>query len=220
VKESTPSLWLRRIEAQLENFAPPVREFEADIRRDPFRILVSVLISSRTRDEVTLAASRRLFAAAATPERMRVLGVGRIEELIFPVGFYRQKARQIVRLCERLETAGGIPDTYPGLVSLPGVGRKTANLVLSLAFNRPAIAVDTHVFRISRRLGWAEGLTAESVEEELRGRFPREDWSRLNQVLVGFGQVICTPRNPSCRICTLTNDCPHAARTRRNGPGG
>jgi endonuclease-3 len=207
-RTSNPEVVLDAIRDQVEDLDPPVNRFETGIRRGPFRILISVLLSSRTQDPVTLKASRALFEAADTPEKMLKLGEERIRTLIYPVGFFRQKAAHIMRICHILAEQGGVPDTFEELTGLPGVGRKTANLVLALAFDRPAVAVDTHVFRISRRLGWAREETPERVEEELRRLFPDRLWNRLNKTLVGFGQTLCKPQNPNCRECRVSRYCP------------
>ena len=190
--------------------SPPVSSFEASIRSTPFRILVSVLLSARTQDPVTEKAAARLFARADTPGKMAMLSEAEIARLIFPVGFYRTKARHIRSICRELGDSGRVPPTLDGLLRLPGIGRKSANLVLALAFSRPAIAVDTHVFRISRRLGWAGGRTPAEVEKELQGLFPRRSWNGVNQVLVGFGQTICRPVRPKCAECPLKCQCPSA----------
>lgn len=211
---------LDEIERLVRPLDPPVRQFEHSIRRTPFRILISVLLSSRTKDPVTRQASENLFSRAPTPADMAELPEGEIAELIFPVGFYKQKARRVKRIAETLKGKNGIPETYEELVALPGVGRKTANLVLSLAFDIPAIAVDIHVFRISQRLGWAAGKTPEEIEDQLREGFPREQWNRINQVLVGFGQTLCRPRDPLCGRCTLTHHCPYFLNRGKKGGSG
>jgi len=200
---------LEKLEAFVPRFNPPVFAFEKSIRHSPFRILVSVLLSSRTKDEVTKAASEKLFAAADTPSKMAVLGEEKIQELIYPVGFFRQKAKNIIEICRRLEQKNGFPQTLEELTVLPGVGRKTANLVLALSFNIPSIAVDTHVFRISKRLGWSQGEKPEEVETDLKTLFPPDSWSRINQTLVGFGQTICKPIGPKCQECILRPTCPY-----------
>ena len=137
-----------------------------------------MLLSARTQDPVTEKAAARLFAAAATPETMARLSLEADRRLIYPVGFYRTKARNILAICDILKRGGKFPADLDELLALPGIGRKSANLVLALAFSRPAIAVDTHVFRISRRLGWAKGRTPAAVEKELRKIFPRRDGRR------------------------------------------
>ncbi len=187
---------------------PPVRSFEKSIRSTPLRILISVLLSSRTKDAVTMGASERLFTAADTPEKILSLGEEKISQLIYPVGFFKQKAKNILKIAEYLaETGNEVPSDMDKLISLPGVGRKTANLVRSLAFGIPSISVDIHVFRISKRLGWASGDKPEIVEEELRELFPESSWNNVNQTLVGFGQTICKPVNPSCDLCTISDKC-------------
>lgn len=199
---------LDRIFAKVEKLSPPVEAFERGIRTSPFRVLISVLLSARTRDPVTLAASTRLFQLADSPFDMSGLPLPLVEETIFPVGFYRDKARRILETSQILtRNAGHVPRDLDGLMALPGVGRKTANLVLSLAFDVPAIAVDIHVFRISRRLGWASATKPTEVEFELKELFPRKYWNRINQVLVGFGQTLCRPRKPLCGECPVTGNC-------------
>jgi endonuclease III len=187
---------------------PPVYAFAASIRSTPFRILISVLLSARTQDAVTEKAAARLFAAAATPLKMARLSSAEIGRLIYPVGFYRTKAEHILKICAALNRGGKFPATLEELLELPGIGRKSANLVLALAFSKAAIAVDTHVFRIARRLSWAKGSTPNAVEKELACLFPRRRWAQVNQVLVGFGQTVCRPIGPKCGICTLNDHCP------------
>lgn len=211
-KKSNPLLLLNRIEKIVRVLDPPVEAFENSIRTTPFKVLISVLISSRTKDQVTLGASQRLFAVADTPEKMEALGEKEIGQLIYPVGFYRQKAKNILQICRKLLELKEVPASFPGLTALPGVGRKTANLVLGLAFNKPAIAVDTHVFRISRRLGWATGREPEAVEKELEKIFSPVHWNRLNRILVGFGQTICKPFSPDCSNCPLNRVCPYPVK--------
>lgn len=200
---------LAAIDRMVKPLDPPVQAFETSIRRTPFRVLISVLLSSRTKDAVTLRASEQLFSSADTPQKMALLEEEEIERLIFPVGFYRQKAKNIKKIAETLSKSGNpaVPDNLDELTVLPGVGRKTANLVLALAFGKPAIAVDIHVFRISQRLGWAQGKLPEEVEEQLRASFPPDSWNRINQTLVGFGQTLCKPVNPMCRQCGITAHC-------------
>lgn len=200
---------LDKIDALVTPLKPPVQEFENSIRTSSFRILVSVLLSSRTKDPVTRRASENLFAAADTPEKMMGLEESRIADLIFPVGFYKQKAKHVKKLAQILHDthAGEVPDTFDGLTALPGVGRKTANLVIALAFGRPAICVDIHVFRISQRLGWASGKKTEEIEKQLMEGFAPEHWNRINQTLVGFGQTICKPVSPSCDRCSVSAFC-------------
>jgi len=203
-----PTQVLRAIKMFIAPLSPPVYAFETSIRSTPFRILISVLLSARTQDPVTEKAAARLFARAATPESMLRLPIEEVSRLIYPVGFYRTKARNILAICAILHQGGEFPSSLDELLQLPGIGRKSANLVLSLAFRIPAIAVDTHVFRIARRLGWACGKTPDLVEKELERLFPRRSWPQVNQVLVGFGQTICRPVSPKCRECVLGKTCP------------
>jgi endonuclease-3 len=203
-----PQTALRAIKNFITPLSPPVFAFESSIGSTPFRILVSVLLSARTQDPVTEKAAARLFAAAATPENMMRLPLGEVGRLIYPVGFYRTKAKNIIAICAILGRSKKFPSSLDELLELPGIGRKSANLVLALAFNIPAIAVDTHVFRIAKRLGWAGGKNPAAVEKELEQLFPRRSWTQVNQVLVGFGQTICRPRNPKCAECVLQKSCP------------
>jgi endonuclease-3 len=177
---------------------------------DPFRILISTIISLRTRDEVTFAASDRLFARADTPATMGTLDTAEIQRLVYPAGFYRNKARQISEICTILTAryAGVVPATREELTAFPGVGRKTANLVLGLGFGVPAICVDIHVHRIANRLGWTSTTTPEQSEYAHMEIVPRMYWIPMNQWLVGFGQRVCTPRSPRCSACPFTAECP------------
>lgn len=177
---------------------------------DPFHVLVSTVISLRTRDEVTFPASARLLARAGSAQEMALLPPEEIASLIYPAGFYRNKATNLSRIANILvDTAGGtVPNTLEGLIALPGVGRKTANLVLGIGFGIPAICVDIHVHRIPNRLGWIATKTAEQSEFALMEIVPEQFWIPMNQWLVGFGQKICTPRSPWCSRCPLEDVCP------------
>lgn len=175
----------------------------------PWQILVSTILSLRTRDEATLETSRRLFQVAPDPAATRSLTDTRIAELIFPAGFYRTKARQILAIADLLkDRAEVVPSTREELLAYPGVGRKTANLVLNLAFGVPAICVDTHVHRIPNRLGWIATDTPEQSEQALEALWPRRHWIEANGLLVSFGQEICTPLSPRCSICVFRSNCP------------
>lgn len=178
--------------------------------RDPFRILISCLISLRTKDEVTAAASARLFHLARTPRSMLELSEGTIARAIYPAGFYRTKARTIRGICRSLldEHGGTVPDTMDELLALKGVGRKTANLVLTVGFGKPGICVDTHVHRINNRLGIVATKTPERTELALRAILPRRHWISYNDLLVAFGQNVCKPISPLCSICPVTDLCP------------
>ena len=176
---------------------------------DPFRILISCLISLRTKDAVTAEASRKLYARADTPAAMVRLTAAEIENLIYPAGFYRNKARTIREVSQvLLERFGGkVPDTLEGLLSLKGVGRKTANLVVTEAFGKDGICVDTHVHRISNRWGYVVTSTPEETETALRAKLPRRYWREYNDLLVSFGQNVCRPVAPRCQECPLTTWC-------------
>jgi endonuclease-3 len=177
--------------------------------RDPFKVLVSCVISLRTKDEVTGEASARLFEAADTAERMGNLTERKIEKLIYPAGFYRVKARNIREISRRItrEYGGRVPDTIDELLTLPGVGRKTANLVVSVGYGKPGICVDTHVHRISNRLGYVRTRTPRETEFALRDKLPPKYWIDFNDLLVTYGQNICTPVSPRCSICGLAALC-------------
>jgi len=177
---------------------------------DPFRILVGCLISLRTRDEVTYPATERLFQRADSPARMLRLSKGTIEKLIYPAAFFRRKTEQIRAICRQLidEHRQRVPDEMQALLELPGVGRKTANMVLTLGFGKPGICVDVHVHRIANRLGWVETDHPDRTELALRRLLPRKHWTPINEVFVRHGQQVCKPLSPICSICPVKNDCP------------
>jgi len=178
--------------------------------RDPFQVLISCLISLRTKDEVTAEASARLFRLARTPRAMLILSSAQIARAIYPAGFYRTKAKTIKGICRTLlEKHGGeVPDDLDTLLSLKGVGRKTANLVITVGFGKPGICVDTHVHRISNRLGIVSTRTPEKTEFALRRLLPRRHWIPYNDLLVTFGQNVCKPISPLCSTCPIDRLCP------------
>ena len=185
---------------------------------DPFRVLIACLLSLRTKDETTGPAAARLFALADTPEALRGLRPRAIERAIYPVGFYRTKARVLREVSRGLvERFGGrVPDDIDALLTLKGVGRKTANLVVTQGFNKPGICVDVHVHRISNRWGYVTTRTPEETETALRARLPRRYWIGYNDLLVSFGQNICLPVSPHCTRCPLRPGCPrHGVRHSR-----
>jgi endonuclease-3 len=188
----------------------PVVTFIAVSTADPFRVLISCLLSLRTKDETTGPAARRLFALASTPQEMLRLSPAQIERAIYPVGFYRTKARTIKDICRDLieRYDGVVPDDLDELLSLKGVGRKTANLVLTQGFSKPGICVDTHVHRISNRWGYVRTKSPHETEMALRRKLPAEYWLIYNDLLVAFGQTICTPTSPWCSRCPVATDCP------------
>ncbi|MFP4115355.1 MAG: endonuclease III domain-containing protein [Spirochaetota bacterium] len=194
--------------AAREGSLPSVSQI-ARTKQSPFRILVSTMISLRTKDEVTLAASERLFSVADTPQTILSLPEQRIAELIYPAGFYRTKARSIRSVARILIDSyrGNVPRSSELLTALPGVGRKTANLVLGLGFGIPAICVDTHVHRIANRCGWVATKTPERTEDELRSSLPERYWIEINELLVAYGQRVCTPASPRCSECAIAWQC-------------
>ena len=177
---------------------------------DPFRILVGCVISLRTKDEVTYPATERLFQRAATPEAMSRLRPATIGKLIYPAGFYRRKGEQIRDISRQLvrDHGGRVPDSIEPLLELPGVGRKTANLVVTLGFGKPGICVDVHVHRIVNRLGWLRTTHPDRTEEKLREVLPRRWWIPINETLVRHGQQVCKPVSPLCSGCPVRSDCP------------
>ncbi len=179
------------------------------VRSDPFRTLVACILSLRTQDATTEAASERLFARADTPRTVRVLGARAIARLIYPVGFYNQKSRQIMALCSQLlnNFGGAVPDDIDALLTLDGVGRKTANLVVTEAFRKPGICVDTHVHRITNRWGYVRTKTPNETETALRRKLPHAYWLDINRLLVTYGQRRCTPISPKCSECPLIAMC-------------
>jgi endonuclease III len=184
-------------------------------RHDPFRVLIACLLSLRTKDETTGPAAARLFALADTPEAMLRLTAKQIEQAIFPVGFYRTKARVILGVCrDLLDRFGGrVPDEIDALLTLKGVGRKTANLVVTQGFNKPGICVDVHVHRISNRWGYVRTRNPEETEMALRERLPRRYWIGYNDLLVSFGQNVCQPLSPKCSECPVSRRCPRLGVT-------
>jgi endonuclease-3 len=190
---------------------PAVEKISDSQHEDPFQVLIATLLSARTQDRTTLAASTRLFRVARTPRSMARLTVKRIERLIYPVSFYRHKARHVKATCRILvqRFGGRVPGTMDSLLTLPGVGRKTANLVLILAFgSRRNICVDTHVHRISNRLGWVRTRTPEETEQALYGAVEKRWWPLVNLYLVTWGQNVCRPLSPRCGQCVLRPLCP------------
>ena len=182
---------------------------------DPFRILIGCLISLRTKDEVTYPATERLFKRATSPERMARLREATIAKLIYPAGFYRRKASQIREICKILikQHGGKVPSSIERLLELPGVGRKTANLVVTLGFAKPGICVDIHVHRITNRLRWVRTRHPDETEQALRSVLPKRHWIPINEILVRHGQQVCRPISPVCSICPVEPDCP------KNGVG-
>jgi len=210
---------IRKLARRLEDFRRECRVTtlaEEEKTRSPFRLLVACVISLRTKDEVTAEASRRLFAIAPDPSRLAELEVESIAKAIYPAGFYNTKARQLKDIGRILrdEYGGEVPAKEAALLGLPGVGRKTANLVLGLGFEIPAICVDTHVHRISNRLGMVETKMPEQTERALNEVLPRDLWVPINDLLVTFGQNRCHPTSPRCTGCPLDDLCPRVGVSR------
>jgi endonuclease-3 len=205
---------MKILEREVRRLNIPWVTHDARTKHDPFRVLISTMLSLRTKDDVTAAASLRLFALASTTREMLRLPQAKIAKTIFPVGFYNVKARHIRDVCrillERYE--GKVPDCIEELLTLPGVGRKTANLVVTLGYGKPGICVDTHVHRITNRWGYVRTRTPEQTEQALRERLPRRYWIRFNSLLVAYGQNICTPLRPKCPRCSLVPHCSFAAK--------
>ena len=201
---------IARLLREAPRWRPTALAQVAERSPDPFRVLIACLLSLRTKDETTGPASERLFALADTPEAMLRLQPKQIERAIFPVGFYRTKARVVLGVCrDLLERYGGVvPDRIDELLTLHGVGRKTANLVVTQGFSKPGICVDTHVHRISNRLGYVKTKTPEETESALRTKLPRRYWIGYNDLLVSFGQNICQPVSPRCSLCPVQKGCP------------
>ncbi len=198
---------LRKISEEIET--PTV--FDYSYREStPFQILISTIISLRTKDPVTYASSERLFNKAPDPASIIKLGTSEIAGLIYPAGFYRRKSESIKQIAEILldKYGGEVPKSIDDLLKLPGVGRKTANLTLGLSYGIPALCVDTHVHRIPNRMGWVKTNTPEKTEFALVEILPKKYWIEINELLVAFGQTICTPVSPKCSKCTFKGDCP------------
>ena len=189
---------------------PAVEKIANESQEDPFEVLISTLLSAQTRDPVTAAASARLFGVARTPRTMAKLTRAQIQKLIYPVSFYRHKAKHVKETCRILveEYNGRVPGTMEQLLTLPGVGRKTANLVLILSFKSlKNICVDTHVHRISNRLGWVTTRTPEETEQSLYRATESRWWPYINLYLVTWGQNVCKPVYPRCGACDIREHC-------------
>lgn len=188
---------------------PSVTKISKQTKRDPFRVLISCLISLRTKDEVTLEASGRLFARADTPEKMLSLPKEEIAKLIYPAGFYKTKSETVLNICRILcdEYESRVPDSIEELIKFKGVGRKTANLVIVEGYGEPAVCVDTHVHRIFNRLGYVKTKNPDKTEEALRKHLPKEYWVRINEILVAYGKEVCRPISPFCSSCRISPYC-------------
>ena len=183
---------------------------EVALDRDPYKVLISCVLSLRTKDKTTRSASLRLFERADTPKKMITLEELEIQKLIYPVGFYKTKAKRIMEMSKKLldEYNGNVPDEIDELLKLKGVGRKTANIVVTLGYSKPGICVDTHVHRISNRWGYVKTKNPFQTEFALREKLPQDHWIEYNDILVTYGQNICAPISPKCGICPIEKHCP------------
>jgi endonuclease-3 len=200
---------IRLLEDDLREVELPIVSHLAETRYDPFLILISTLLSLRTKDEVTAEATDRLFALAKTPAEMLTIPEEDISRAIYPVGFYHTKAKTILNACRLLmdQFHGKVPDDLDTLLTIKGVGRKTANLVMTLGFDKEGICVDTHVHRISNRLGYVHTRTPEETEFALREKLPKRFWKIYNTLMVAFGRQTCRPISPLCSACSLRTFC-------------
>lgn len=208
---------VRIVKREIRQWQEPVVGVVArESDRDPFRILISCLLSLRTKDKTTSEASARLFALAHRPDTMVSLPAKTIERAIYPVGFYRTKAKAIRQICRRLldEYGGTVPDSIDELVTLPGVGRKTANLVVTVGYQKPGICVDIHVHRITNRWGYVKTTKPEETEQALRRTLPKRYWITFNDLLVPYGQNLCQPVSPFCSRCKLIEYCDRVGVTK------
>ncbi|HEY5648877.1 MAG TPA: endonuclease III [Nitrospiria bacterium] len=209
MKSSSIHPVIRILKKEILKWKVPIVGVVAAESRDPYRVLISCLLSLRTKDSATAVASEKLFKLATTPEDMVRLPAAKIEKAIFPVGFYRTKAKTIRGVSRDLidRFGGRVPDDLDDLLTLKGVGRKTANLVVTLGFQKPGICVDIHVHRISNRLGYIRTKNPEESEWALRGKLPRKYWISYNDLLVAFGQNLCKPVSPHCSQCPISGHC-------------
>ena len=200
---------LRIVRRDIKKWSDPVVGIVASQSASPFLILIACVLSLRTKDQTTNEACQRLFALAHDPATMRRLSLRRLEQAIYPVGFYRTKAKQIRQICDRLLKAygGKVPDSIDELLTLNGVGRKTANLVVTVGYKKPGICVDIHVHRICNRWGYVNTRKPEETEIVLRSQLPQRYWMTFNDLLVPFGQNLCRPISPFCSQCKLSSFC-------------
>jgi len=197
------------LEQEFKKWDVPVVTLIAMQSKDPFKVLLSTILSLRTKDEVTIITSNKLYKILTKPEDIKNLTIEQIEKAIYPSAFYKRKAIQIKTICERLITQfkSTVPNDIETLLSFNGVGRKTANLVLSEGYNIPAMCVDTHVHRISNRFGFIKTKTPDESEIQLRKKLPKKYWNEYNTILVAFGQSLCRPISPHCSKCPVSKYC-------------
>jgi endonuclease-3 len=209
MKDSDIHNVIKILKKDIKKWNNPAVSVVAGETKDPFKVLISCILSLRTKDNTTSGAYQRLFSLAETPGTMLHLPVDKIEAAIFPVGFYRVKARNIIEICKQLirDYNSRVPDEIEELLKLKGVGRKTANLVVTIGYNKDGICVDTHVHRISNRWGYIQTKTAEESEYMLRKKLPLKYWRIYNDLLVTFGQNLCKPVSPLCSQCNIAMYC-------------
>jgi len=198
----------RRLKKEAADWPTPVA-VEIACSGKPFQVLISCILSLRTRDETMGPAAKRLFSLADTPQELLQVPVEEIERAIYPVAFYRNKARNLIALSEKIVNSfsGKVPSTLEELLKLKGVGRKTANLTLVLGYDKMGICVDVHVHRICNRWGYVETKSADETELALRGKLPKRYWKEINELLVAFGKNICKPVSPVCSKCSIEKYC-------------
>lgn len=200
---------IKILKSEYKKFREPIVTQIRNKSRDPFLILTSCILSLRTKDEVTEKASERLFRFVDTPEKMISIPEEKIAKAIYPVGFYKTKAKRLKEISKDIIEIykGRVPDEIDELLKLKGVGRKTANLVVTLGYNKPGICVDTHVHRISNRLGYVKTQTPHETEFALREKLPQKYWIIYNDLLVSYGQSVCRPVSPVCSKCRIEKYC-------------
>lgn len=210
MKDGDIHIVIKLVKSAIHKWPRPFMErLAAESGPDPFKILIACVLSLRTRDQAAAEASERLFSLSADPFSMRDVSLKKLEESIFPVGFYRTKAKQIAEMSKQICEAfhGIVPDAIDSLLTLPGVGRKTANLVRTIGYKKSGICVDIHVHRICNRLGYVATRSPDETEVVLREKLPKKYWVPLNGLLVSFGQNHCTPRLPRCSSCLISPHC-------------
>jgi len=206
---------IRKIKKHIQQFEDPSVTQISNMRKDSYEVLISCILSLRTRDETTLVASRRLFKLARTPGKMIKLTDKQIEEAIYPVGFYKTKTRNIRKINQILldKYDGKVPEKFEELLELPGVGRKTANIVMVYGFEKEGLPIDTHCHRIPNRMGWIKTKTPEETEMVLRKILPKGLWNEFNNTFVTFGQNVCKPVKPQCFLCPVEKYCKYEDKT-------
>ena len=209
MKDINVSAIIKILKKTIKQWKVPIVTLVAEDGRDPFKVLISCMLSLRTKDDTTAAAYRRLFKIADKPDKMLRIKDSAFEKTIYPVGFYRTKTKSIKSVCQALvdKYDGTVPDEIDELLKLKGVGRKTANLVVTLGYHKPGICVDTHVHRISNRLGYIKTTTPDKTEFALRKKLPQKHWIIYNDLLVTFGQNLCKPISPLCSTCPIYKYC-------------